>query len=256
MWWSVGYTVCAAPTTGFPTRGRKYDLYACRGDQWSPALYCFRQVYTSLRHHRYAKRQSLFDWEEKVIDQACIILRQALCPVATGTGSIVIEKILIDGQGQDKIRLAHKENNSPSLSHRSAKPLELVEDDFYELIKQGLERQVISQVLQAGLKTVIRGVDAPSLATKPYRSSPYCEVYARGELCNANDIICMERIFFPGLNLYCIRLAMGKKNEQGLRSIQLSPPCMGEEEFLYLFKHALENGVFSKVFINALLALL
>jgi hypothetical protein len=132
----------------------------------------------------------------------------------------------------------------------------LVEDDFYELIKQGVERQVISPVLQAGLKTVIRCTDAPSLATKPFESSPYCEVYGRGELCHANDIITMERIFFPGLNLYCIRLAMGKKNHHGVRSMQLSPPCISEEDFLYLFKQALENGVFSKVFINALLALL
>lgn len=61
---------------------------------------------------------------------------------AIGQGSIVIEKVLIDGQGQEKIRLAHKENSSP-LSHRAARPLELVEDDFYELIKQGVERQVL-----------------------------------------------------------------------------------------------------------------
>jgi hypothetical protein len=222
---------------------------------WLPVLYSLSQVYTGPRHHKYAKSQSLSGWEEKIIEQLCIVLRQALCMNAIGQGSIVIEKVLIDGQGQEKIRLAHKENSSP-LSHRAARPLELVEDDFYELIKQGVERQVISPVLQAGLKTVIRCTDAPSLATKPFESSPYCEVYGRGESCHANDIITMERIFFPGLNLYCIRLAMGKKNHHGVRSMQLSPPCISEEDFLYLFKQALENGVFSKVFINALLALL
>lgn len=167
-----------------------------------------------------------------------------------------MEKILIDGSGQEVIRLAHKEKTGSHLYQKVAKPLELVEDDFYELIKQGVECRVISPVLQAGMKTVIRSTDALSLSTKPIHASPYCEVYARGELSSANHIYCMERIFWPGLNIFNIRLAMGENNDKGLWIMHLSPPCMSEEEFLYLFKDALGKGVFSKVFINALLALL
>ncbi len=158
--------------------------------------------------------------------------------------------------GQESIRLSYAEKNSQGLYEMTARPLEAVEDDIFELIKKGIEKRIISPILQAGLKTVIRSTDLLSISFKPIKTTEYCDVYARGEVLTCGHTISLERIFIKGLNFFTIRLAIYRQNENGVWAMALKPAYMSEEEFLYLFQDAIRKGVFSKVFITALLTLL
>ncbi len=158
--------------------------------------------------------------------------------------------------GQDSIRFSYAEKNSQGLYEMTAGPLEAVEDDIFELIKRGIENRIISPILQAGLKTVIRSSDFIPASFKPVKTTEYCDVYARGEISTCGYTISMERIFIKGINVFAIRLAIYRTNKNGVRAMVLKPVNMSEEEFLYLFQDAIKKGVFSKVFITALLTLL
>ncbi|KUG04923.1 hypothetical protein ASZ90_017661 [hydrocarbon metagenome] len=197
--------------------------------------------------------------EAKVISEegsCCMVLQEIGFQDAAGHGKINFERIMVNEMGQESIRLSYLEKNSQGLYQTVSRPLEAVEDDIFEIIKKGIESRVISPVLQAGLKTVIRNTVVQPVPWKPIRTAQYCDIYARGEVLACGHTISMERIFIKGLNVFNIRLAVYRKNPNGFWAMVLSPVSMSEEEFLYLFQDSMKKGVFSKVFVIASLSLL
>ncbi len=185
-----------------------------------------------------------------------MVLREAGFQDTAGHGKINIESVLVNEMGQENIRLAYLEKNSQGLYQMVSRPLEAVEDDLFEIIQRGIAYRIISPVLQAGLKTVIRSTKLAPGPWKPIKNTEYCDIYARGEILACDHTIFMERIFIKGLNVFKIRLAVYKQNPNGVWAMVLSPAHMSEEEFLYLFKDSIKKGVFSKVFVTAVLTLL
>ncbi len=185
-----------------------------------------------------------------------MVLQEAGFQDAAGHGKINIERILVHEIGQESIRLSYLEKSSQGFYQTVSRPLEAVEDDIFEIIKTGIENRIISPVLQAGLKTVIRNTDLLPLSWKPIKNTEYCDLYARGKIITCGQNICMERIFIKGINIFAIRLAVYREMANGVWTMVWSPAYMSEEEFLYLFHDSIKRGVFSKVFVNALLALL
>ncbi len=215
--------------------------------------------YTPEGIHRFSKKVQI-TWEEgKAIGQKGnygLVLKEAGFEDARGHRMINIEKILINEMGQENIRLSYAEKNTQGLYKMVARPLEAIEDDIYELIKRGIENRVISPVLQAGLKTVIRSTKLHPLPLKPIKTAPYCDIYAQGEVLGCGHTIMIERIFIKGLNVFVIRFALYRQNENGFWAMALKPAHMSEEEFLYLFQDAIRKGVLSKVLVTAILTLL
>ncbi len=186
----------------------------------------------------------------------CLVLQEASFQESAGHGQINIERIQLNEMGQEAIRLSYSERNSQGHYQVAARPLEAIEDDIFELIKRGIEKRIISPILQAGLKTVIRSTELPPVPSKPIKTNEYFDLYARGEISACDHTIGMERIFIKALNRFTIRLAFYRENENGVQAMALTAADMSEEEFLYLFQDAMKNGVYSKVFSIALLSLL
>jgi len=185
-----------------------------------------------------------------------LVLQEASLLDISGHGRVAIEKIITNETEPEEIRLSYAEKNSKGFFQTTSRPLEAVEDDIYELIKMGIENRIISAVLQAGLKTVIRSIEPGRQSVKALYTSPGCDVYARAECYNADHILSVERIFLPGINLFTLRFSMGQKDLNGIRRMIPAPPHMREEDFLYLFQAGLREGVFSKVFTAAVLSIL
>lgn len=135
-------------------------------------------------------------------------------------------------------------------------PLEIYEDDVFVLLKLGIEQNVISPVLRAGLKTVIRRTHPPPLPDRALAAGEYCDFYARGKIEVDNRQPRMERIFIKGVNSYKIRFAWYCQNTDHHWGVLMHPLGLNEVEFMDLFEDAVAQGVFSRVFITALLSIL
>lgn len=110
--------------------------------------------------------------------------------------------------------------------------------------------------MQAGLKTVIRNTKPPPVSFKILKKGELCDVYAQGELNQGDTRVSIERIFCQGINIYKLRFSLYRKDTRGNYAMVQQPLDITEEAIVYLFQIAMEQGVFTQVFISALLTIL
>jgi rod shape-determining protein MreB len=159
-------------------------------------------------------------------------------------GIVTSRSIRVAGDDMDEAIISHlRKNYNLLIGERTAEAIKMLigsavwegDEEFYEVrgrdLVTGLPKtiQVSSSEIQKALKeTVEQIVDGIKICLEKTPPELAADIMDRG-----------------------IVMAGGGALLKGLDKLISS-----EEDFLYLFKQALENGVFSKVFINALLALL
>lgn len=169
-----------------------------------------------------------------------------------------IEKTLNIELQQETIRFSYSLSSEDDAINYSVlkKPFTATEDEIFRLFALGINSSIFSSVLQAGLKTVIRNTLPLPVPTRALSQGGLCDIYAVGEVIKGDSKIAIERIFCQGINLFKLRWGLYQKNPRGYYALVQQPLDITEEATVYLFQKAIEQGVFTQVFLAALMTVL
>lgn len=186
----------------------------------------------------------------------CDILKEASIETLNKDYKISIEEIYINKEKRNEIRFAYYKLNENGIYKLVVRPLDVTEDELFQLFQKAIEVNIINNELAGEIRKIIDKTKFGISEDEPFCDTDYCRYYARG-FFETDEVRCsIEQIFIKELDRREIRFGYYKKNKNGNFQLVMRPLDVTEDEFLTMFKNAIEYGVFSTVFLVALKTIL
>lgn len=182
----------------------------------------------------------------------CDILKEASFESKNKDFKMCIEEIYIHAEKRKELRFAYYKINDNNNYKLVVRPLDVTEDELYILFLNAIEEDIINDSLSLHMKNIIDNTEVGSCKSEAFNDTEYCRFYARGSF-EVNNVRCsIEQIFIKDLDRREVRFAYYKKNKNDNYQLVPRPLDVTEDEFLEMFRQAIKNGVFSKIFLKAL----
>lgn len=186
----------------------------------------------------------------------CDILKEASIENSNKEYKMAIEEIYINEEQRNEIRFAYYKLNENGIYKLVIRPLDVTEDELFELIQKSIEKNIINNDYAEKIKNIIDNTKIGNFQKQAFCDTDYCRYYARGSF-SAGDFRCsLEQIFIKDLDRREIRFGYYKKNKNGNYQLVMRPLDVTLDEFKIIFEDAIINGVFSLVFLKALKTIL
>ncbi|EQB88755.1 hypothetical protein J2Z44_004182 [Clostridium punense] len=186
----------------------------------------------------------------------CDILKEASIENLDKDCKMAIEEIYINDLQRKEVRFTYYKLNENGNYKLVIRPLDVTEDELFELFQKSIKNNVISNSFAIKIRQTIENTKVGNCLDQPFNDTDYCRFYARGSFLSGDFMCTLEQIFIKELDRREIRFGYYKKNKNGNFQLVTRPLDVTEDEFIVMFKDAIENGVFSKIFITALKTIL
>lgn len=186
----------------------------------------------------------------------CNILKEAFFENSTKDCKLAIEEIYVKEEQRNELRFVYYKLNENGNYKLVARPLDVTEDELFELFQKAVEENIINNELAVKIKNIIDTTGVGTSQDEPFNETNYCKFYARGSFLTDKVRCSIEQIFIKDLDRREVRFGYYKKNKNGNYQLVTRPLDVTEDEFLIMFKNAIENGVFSAIFLIALKTIL
>lgn len=186
----------------------------------------------------------------------CNILKEAFFENSTKDCKLAIEEIYVKEEQRNELRFVYYKLNENGNYKLVARPLDVTEDELFQLFQKAVEENIINNELAVQIRNIIDTTGVGTSQVEPFNETEYCKFYARGSFLTDKVRCSIEQIFIKDLDRREVRFGYYKKNKNGNYQLVTRPLDVTEDEFLIMFKNAIENGVFSAIFLIALKTIL
>ncbi|MBW9150538.1 hypothetical protein K2F40_16505 [Clostridium sp. CM028] len=181
----------------------------------------------------------------------CDILKEASIEYEAAGRKMAIEKIYINDKARDEIRFAYYKKNIKDNYKLVIRPLDVTEDELFELFQKAINKDVISDGFVKRINQIIENTKVGNPYDEAFCDTDYCRYYARGSFSLGDARFSLDQIFIKDLDRREIRFGYYKKNKNGKFQLAPRPIDVTEDEFIEMFEDAIKNGVFSNIFLLA-----
>lgn len=186
----------------------------------------------------------------------CDILKEASIENSSKDCKMTIEEIFVKNEQRNEIRFAYYKLNENGNYKLVVRPLDVTEDELFELFQKAIQQNIINNDCIAKIKHIIETTKSGEPQNEAFNDTDYCRFYASGSFFGDNVRCSIEQIFIKDLDRREIRFGYYKKNKNGNYQLVTRPLDVTEDEFIIMFRDAIENGVFSMIFLIALKTIL
>lgn len=181
----------------------------------------------------------------------CDILKEASIENLGKDCKMTIEEIYVNEEARNEIRFAYYKLTRNGNYKLVIRPLDVTEDELFELLQKVIQENIISDVFIKRIKQIIQTTKVGNPYDEAFNDTDYCRFYARGSYIAGDFMSNIEQIFIKALDRREIRFGYYKKNKNGNFALIPRPLDVTEDEFIAMFEEAIINGVFSNIFLTA-----
>ncbi|MEG2812104.1 MAG: hypothetical protein RR912_06285 [Clostridium sp.] len=183
----------------------------------------------------------------------CDIHREAFYESEDKIYKMAMEEIHIHELDRRELRFAYYKANDNGVYKLVVRPLDVTEDELFVIFSEGVKNGLIGDWLYSRIKSIIKTTKIGSPSKEAFYDTDYCKFYARGSFVEDVDTrYSIEQIFIKDLDRREVRFAYYKTNKKGNFQLVPRPLDITEEQFLVVFEKAINEGVFTRVFMAAL----